>query len=141
MLLWLGWALPARAAEACAPLDPEGVAQLFDQWNSALRSGDPDQVVALYSNDALLLPTLSSEPRTSPAGIRDYFTGFLAGGPQGQIDSRSIQLGCNEAMAAGTYSFRFADGHQVKARYTFVYVFSDGHWLIQHHHSSLMPSA
>jgi uncharacterized protein (TIGR02246 family) len=141
LLLWLGWALPARAVEACAPMDPRGVAQLFDQWNSALRSGDPDQVVALYSDDALLLPTLSSQPRNSPAGIRDYFKGFLAGEPQGHIDSRSIQLGCNEAMAAGTYSFRFADGHQVQARYTFVYVFNEGHWQIQHHHSSLMPSA
>jgi len=141
LLLWLGLAVPARAAEACAPMDARGVAQLFDQWNGALRSGDPDQVVALYSTNALLLPTLSNEPRTTPAGIRDYFTGFLAGGPQGHIDSRSLQLGCNEAMAAGTYRFRFADGHQVQARYTFVYVFSDGRWQIQHHHSSLMPSA
>jgi uncharacterized protein (TIGR02246 family) len=141
VLLWLGWAMPIGAAEACAPMDAQGVAQLFDQWNFALRSGDPDQVTALYSTDALLLPTLSSEPRTSPAGIRDYFAGFLAGAPQGQIESRSIQLGCNEAMAAGTYSFRFADGHTAQARYTFVYVFSDGRWQIQHHHSSLMPSA
>ncbi len=141
LLLWLGWATPARAAQACTPINEKEVAQLFDQWNSALASGDPDQVVALYSSDALLLPTLSSEPRTSPAGIRDYFNGFLAGEPQGHIDSRSIQLGCNEAMSAGTYSFRFADGQQVKARYTFVYVFSDGRWQIQHHHSSLMPSA
>ena len=141
MLLWLGWAAPMQAAQACAPIDNAQVGQLFDQWNRALASGDPDQVVALYSNDALLLPTLSDEPRTTPAGIRDYFTGFLAGEPQGQINSRTIQVSCNEAMSAGTYSFRFADGHQVKARYTFVYVFSDGRWQIQHHHSSLVPNA
>ena len=141
MLLWLGSSGPALAAQACAPIDAPAVAELFDRWNGALRSGDPAQVSALYSADALLLPTLSNEPRTTPAGIRDYFTGFLAGGPQGHIDSRSLQLGCNEAMAAGTYSFRFADGRQVRARYTFVYVFSDGRWQIQHNHSSLMPSA
>ena len=46
-------------------MDAQGVAQLFDQWNFAMRSGDPDQVTALYSNDALLLPTLSSEPRVA----------------------------------------------------------------------------
>lgn len=141
ILLWLGLSAPALAAQACTPIDAPAVAALFDHWNDALRSGDPAQVSALYSADALLLPTLSAEPRTTPDGIRNYFAGFLAGGPQGRIERRSIQLGCNEAMDAGTYSFRFADGHVVQARYTFLYVFSEGRWQIQHHHSSLVPEA
>ena len=141
VLLWLGVSAPALAAQACAPIDAQAVAELFDHWNAALRSGDPAQVTSLYSSDALLLPTLSAEPRTTPDGIHDYFEGFLAGGPQGRIERRSIQLGCNEAMDAGTYSFRFSDGHVVQARYTFVYVFSEGRWQIQHHHSSLVPTA
>ena len=140
LLLWLGLSAPALAAQACAPIDAPAVAALFERWNTALGSGDPDQVAALYSPTALLLPTLSPEPRTTPEGIRDYFTGFLTGAPRGRIESRSIQLGCNEAMDAGTYSFRFADGRRVPARYTFVYVFSDGRWQIQHHHSSLLPT-
>ncbi len=141
LLLWLGLSAPAVAAQACAPIDAPAVAELFDHWNAALRSGEPEQVTSLYSSDALLLPTLSAEPRSTPDGIRDYFEGFLAGRPQGRIEYRSIQLGCNEAMDAGSYSFRFADGHVVQARYTFVYVFSDGRWQIQHHHSSLVPDA
>ena len=141
VLLWLGRSAPALAAPACAPIDAPAGAELFDHWNAALRSGDPAQVTSLYSSDALLLPTLSAEPRTTPDGIHDYFEGFLAGGPQGRIERRSIQLGCNEAMDAGTYSFRFSDGHVVQARYTFVYVFSEGLWQIQHHHSSLVPDA
>ena len=141
LLLWLGLSAPAMAAQACAPIDAPAVAELFDHWNAALRSGEPEQVTSLYSSDALLLPTLSAEPRSTPDGIRDYFEGFLAGRPQGRIEHRSIQLGCNEAMDAGSYSFRFADGHVVQARYTFVYVFSDGRWQIQHHHSSLVPDA
>merc|ERR1712029_128236 len=31
------------------------------------------------------------------------------------------------------------DGSKVKARYSFVYVYEDGKWMISHHHSSLMP--
>ena len=27
---------------------------LFGEWNQAIRSGDPEQVVALYANDAIL---------------------------------------------------------------------------------------
>ena len=139
--LLLSAAPAVLALERCAPISTGEVEGLFERWNAALASGDPDQVSALYSPDALLLPTLSPRPRTDPAGIRDYFSGFLAGGPQGRIDSRTIQLGCNEALDAGTYSFRFRDGHQVQARYTFVYGFGPDGWQIVHHHSSLEPSA
>ncbi len=139
--LLLAAAPAALAAASCAPISTGAVEALFDRWNAALASGDPGEVSALYSPDALLLPTLSPQPRTDPAGIRDYFSGFLAGGPQGRIESRMIQLGCNEALDAGTYSFRFRDGHQVQARYTFVYGFDQGEWRIVHHHSSLEPSA
>jgi uncharacterized protein (TIGR02246 family) len=132
----------------CAPIDAAQVEALFDRWNRALASADPDAVVALYSPDALLLPTLSPEARRSPARIRDYFVDFLARSPRGRIDSRSIQLGCNSAVDAGTYSFLVTDPaaptlapHWVSARYTFVYTLSDGRWLIQHHHSSLQPPA
>jgi uncharacterized protein (TIGR02246 family) len=97
-------------------------------------------VVALYSPDALLLPTLSAEPRQSPAAIRAYFEQFLSHAPRGRIDSRVLQLGCNEVVDAGTYSFWLDGDHWVAARYTFVYVFTDGAWRIVHHHSSLAPN-
>ena len=145
--LWLGpGAAAAAAAPSCAALSSTEVEALFDRWNAALASGDAGVVTALYSDDALLLPTLSDQPRDTPAAIRDYFEGFLARQPQGRIDSRQIRLGCNTALDAGTYSFRLAgrDGgppEWVQARYTFVYVLGDQGWSIQHHHSSLQPSA
>lgn len=130
----------------CAPISEADVEALFERWNQALASADPDAVVALYSPDALLLPTLSPEARRSPAAIRDYFVEFLARSPRGRIDSRSILLGCNSAVDAGTYSFLVRDPsapaqapHWVSARYTFVYSLADERWLIQHHHSSLQP--
>jgi len=144
VLLALGLLLtapaPAQAEGGCAPLNNTVVRERFEVWNQALQSGDPEQVADLYSADALLLPTLSSQPRRSHAAIADYFRDFLARGPQGRIDSRSIELGCNQALDAGTYSFRLADGSRVAARYTFVYVFRDGQWQIRHHHSSLQPA-
>ena len=39
----------------------------------------------------------------------------------------------------GIYEFTFEDGSKVKARYSFVYAYEDGKWMISHHHSSLMP--
>ena len=146
VLLALGLpAAPAHAAAAsCAPINRGDVEGLFERWNAALTSGDAATVAALYSADALLLPTLSNQPRDTPAAIRDYFEGFLARDPLGRIDSRQISLGCNTALDAGTYSFRLTGPNGsatewVQARFTFVYVNGPEGWRIQHHHSSLQP--
>merc|ERR1712241_332544 len=40
----------------------------------------------------------------------------------------------------GIYEFLCgANGSKVKARYSFIYVYEDGEWMISHHHSSKMP--
>jgi hypothetical protein len=44
--------------EAGRPSQQE-IAALFDEWNAALATGDPEKVADLYSPDAVLLPTLS----------------------------------------------------------------------------------
>ncbi len=70
---------------------------------------------------------------------RPYFVKFLADGPEGRIDSRTIRIGCNIAQDIGTYTFTFKDGRKVAARYTYVYERLGNQWLIAHHHSSAMP--
>ena len=131
----------AQAAATCAPATETQIASLFDRWNDSLRTLDPDKVVANYAADGVLLPTVSNQPRTNPAEIRDYFVKFLKGEPQGKIDQRVIKIGCNVAQDVGTYTFRFKDGSTVNARYTYVYEWVNGQWLIAHHHSSAMPEA
>jgi uncharacterized protein (TIGR02246 family) len=140
----IGLASPAFAqspadAASCKPTDEKQVAALFDRWNDSLRTLDADKVVANYAVDGVLLATVSDTPRTNPAEIRDYFVKFLKAEPQGKIDRRIIKIGCNVAQDVGTYTFKFKDGKQVHARYTYVYEFENGKWLIAHHHSSAMP--
>jgi uncharacterized protein (TIGR02246 family) len=148
LLLWsTGPALAASVAgnASCAPINSADVEQLFERWDQALRSGDAHQVSSLYSDDALLLPTLSAEPRRDGPGINNYFESFLAKAPEGRIESREIRLGCNQALDAGTYSFLLhppgEQAERVQARYSFVYVFRNGEWRILHHHSSLLPTS
>ena len=40
-------------------LSDAGVRALFQLWNNALLSGDPDEVAKRYSKDPVLLPTVS----------------------------------------------------------------------------------
>lgn len=120
------------------------IAALFDQWNAALATGDPNRVAALYAPDAVLLPTLS-DIRTTHAGIVDYFKTFLASKPVGKIQQRYITvLGPTSAVDTGLYEFTLTDKDGTKstvdARYTFVYALRGGHWLIVNHHSSKVPT-
>jgi len=132
-------AASAHAGDECnLPLKAE-IAALFDRWNASLRTGDPKKVVANYAPDSVLLPTVSNRARFTIAEKEDYFMHFLQRRPQGYIDDRMIDVDCNSATDAGLYTFRFADGSSVKARYSFSYKKINGQWLITSHHSSGMP--
>lgn len=132
---------PALAqASACKDTEEAEIAVLFNHWNDALKTGQADRIVALYAPDSLLLPTLSATPRLTPEAKRDYFDHFLARTPVGSIDSRTIRIGCNTAVASGLYTFRFSDGSATPARYTYTYAWNGERWLITSHHSSALPA-
>lgn len=128
-----------NAPAQCATLDQQQAKILFERWNSALQTGDSGKVAANYTPDAVLLPTLSNQPRTDLAGKLDYFNKFLKNKPVGTVDSSTVISSCNSAIDTGTYTFRFSDNSAVKARYTFTYAFVGNQWLITSHHSSAMP--
>ncbi|MFF8191802.1 SgcJ/EcaC family oxidoreductase [Streptomyces bobili] len=121
------------------------IASLFDTWNVALRTGDPDKVADLYAKNAVLLPTVSNEVRTDRAGIVDYFEHFLAKKPVGKkVRTIVTVLDDNSAIDTGVYEFTLTDhdtGEKsvVEARYTYEYEKRDGTWKIVNHHSSAMP--
>ncbi len=123
-------------------MNQQEVLQLFDRWNSALATGNPDEVTALYAEDAILLPTVSNRVRHNHAEIRDYFVAFLKKHPQGVIDESNVrQLSDDLAINSGVYTFTFGNGDSVTARYTYLYRRVNGEWKIAEHHSSAMPEA
>lgn len=143
-LVALAVASAGEARPQCAPVNNATVEKQFDRFNAAWATKDPDKVTALFASDAVLLPTLSGKERTTTAGIRDYFVGFLKKSPVGHIDSSTIRTACNKATRSGNWSVTLTDPatHKTsvaKARYSFVYRYQDGQWLISHLHSSLMP--
>ncbi|MFE2556303.1 SgcJ/EcaC family oxidoreductase [Streptomyces sp. NPDC059352] len=122
------------------------IAALFDQWNAALRTGDPEKVADRYAEDAVLLPTASPRIRTNHEEIADYFAHFLQKKPRGEkVRSVIHVLDQNSAIDAGLYRFHLTDPKTgvtktVDARYTYEYEKRDGRWLIVNHHSSVVPA-
>ncbi|MEN9450783.1 MAG: hypothetical protein RJA83_1401 [Pseudomonadota bacterium] len=124
---------------ACVKTNEQEIAALFDRWNTSLKSRNPVKVNANYTDNAILLATISNKPRVNSAERIAYFKDFLSKHPVGKIDSRTIKIGCNKAIDTGLYTFTLNDGKKVHARYTFTYRW-DGHkWLISSHHSSVLP--
>lgn len=115
------------------------ISELFEEWNSALQTGDPKQVASLYESNAILLPTISNEVRHNHEEFEDYFEMFLARCPQGKIDESNIRTFGDIAIHSGVYTFTFKDGISVQARFTFVYRWNGQRWMIVEHHSSAMP--
>jgi len=116
---------------------------LFDEWNAALATGDPARVDALYTEDAVLLPTVAPGVLDTPAERIAYFDAFLKKRPTGTIDESVVRdLGDGFASSTGLYTFALAEtGEVVHARFTFVYEEIEGAWKIIEHHSSREPVA
>ena len=115
------------------------IVALFEEWNTALQTGDPRNVTALYESNAILLPTISNQVRHNHEEIEDYFIHFLAKGPKGVINESNIRTFGNIAINSGIYTFTFSDGNSVQARFTYVYRWNGQRWLIVEHHSSALP--
>ena len=136
---------PAKAkGMACAPLTTAMVESQFDVFNKAWASKNPDTVTGLFAKDGVLLATVSNTPRTTPDAIKDYFVSFLKGAPVGTINTSTIKLGCNMATRMGTWTVALTNQNSgmrndVKARYTFIYVYEGAAWKVAHLHSSMMP--
>ena len=115
------------------------IVALFEEWNTALQTGEPRNVTALYESNAILLPTISNQVRRNHEEIENYFIHFLAKGPKGVINESNIRTFGNIAINSGIYTFTFSDGNSVQARFTYIYRWNGQRWLIVEHHSSVLP--
>ena len=63
----------------------EDVAATASSWALALGEDDPDKVLPLYSNDAVLWGTLSPTVRADGRALRDFVTAFRVLPAQGGL--------------------------------------------------------
>jgi uncharacterized protein (TIGR02246 family) len=128
---------PALAEDAYAGVE---------RWSEAFNSGDVEQIVRMYTNDALVLGTLSPGMTSKSDDLRAYFKAAAAAKLQVKLGDHSAVALADDAIAiAGFYDFSrpAADGQPVvvPARFSFVMVKKDGIWKIAHQHSSVRPKS
>jgi uncharacterized protein (TIGR02246 family) len=122
----------------------EEVAEATRAWARALGEDDPDKVLPLYADDAVLWGTLSPTVRSDRAALRDYFvTAFkVLPGLKVGFGDQLIRVYGSTAVNTGYYTFSYVKDGETKtlpARYSFTFVKSGERWLIVDHHSSAMP--
>ena len=117
------------------------VKELWNKWNTTLKTLDPEKVAQLYHPDSVLLPTLSNKIRTDYNSKYEYFVEFIAKKPIGTIKEEYVNIISSEmAIYNGIYTFDLtAVGNQAEGRFTYVYTLENGEWKIKIHHSSLLP--
>ena len=111
-------------------------------WGQALDGDDPEKVLTLYSDDAVLWGTLSPTVRSNRAALQDYFVNAFKVLPNLKVafGDQLIRVYGNTAINTGYYTFSYGEAKSLPARYSFTYVKNGERWLIVDHHSSAMPS-
>ena len=120
------------------------VAAATAAWVAAYNTRDPARITALYDPEAVLWGTTSPTIRRGPAAVADYFKD-AAKRPDARvaIADQNVRVIGDVAINSGSYSFTdFREGKNVTspARFTFVFRYRDGRWLIADHHSSRTPN-
>ena len=103
---------------------------IVTRWAAAFNSGDPRNLLSLYTNGSVLLATLCPEllSRTAMAG---YFHDLLINkGAKVQV-GQYIKV---KGVESGFYTFTLPDGESILARFTFV---PNGQFISTHHSSEL----
>jgi uncharacterized protein (TIGR02246 family) len=133
-------------APAASAGPKEDVATAAGTWAPALGEDDPDKLLPLYADDAVLWGTLSPKVRADRAALRDYFvTAFkVLPGLKVAFGDQLIRVYGGTAVNTGYYTFSYVKDGETKslpARYSFTYVKNGEYWLIVDHHSSTLPPA
>jgi len=123
----------------------EEVAGFTSRWAQALGEDDPDKVLPMYADDAVLWGTLSPTVRADRSALRDYFVGAFKALPGLKVTfgEQLIRVYGTTAVNTGYYTFSYVKDGETKswpARYSFTYVKNGDSWQIVDHHSSAMPA-
>ena len=124
----------------------DSVAAASAKWTAVFVDDNPDAILALYDDEAILWGTLSPVIAVGKPALRGYFERAFKVLPQHKVTftEQKIRVFGDTAVNSGYYTFSFVRDGEAKtlpARYSFVYRKRGNDWVIVDHHSSAMPAA
>lgn len=128
--------------------DPAGLAVEagIRRWVQAFNAADLEALLALYSGQAVLVPTTVPQPLSGAAAVRAYFERVMARRPRllARLHEPLVVRAHHDwALCSGRYDFREGDSAAavwMPARFSFCWRQEDAVWRIADHHSSFAPS-
>lgn len=102
----------------------------------------PDSLLALYAEDAILVPTVSNDVRGTHQERQAYFRDFLANEKltcELGTFSRRVSHKLGTVVIGGRYTFTYRRNEEwmtIPARFLFTFEEIRGEWKITGHHSS-----
>ncbi|TNF53020.1 MAG: SgcJ/EcaC family oxidoreductase [Burkholderiales bacterium] len=128
--------------------DPAGTAVEagIRQWVQAFNAADLEVLLALYSEQAVLVPTTVPQPLSGAAAVRAYFERVMARRPRLLArlhEPLVVRAQIDWALCSGRYDFREGDSETAAwrpARFSFCWRQEGALWRIADHHSSFAPS-
>ncbi len=112
LLLLFPLLLLAACQQASMSTDPAAIMDRSAEWQTAMNDGDIDALVAIYSDDARLMP--ANEPMSeSHDAIRERFSGMMENGIKVDLSNVEAQVSGKLGYHVGTYVVKDADGKQL----------------------------
>lgn len=116
---------------------------ILNKWIESINENNLDVILSLYSESAILIPTLSKKIRKNKSEIKDYFIHFLKNkGLKAEVKEVYIQTLYNDAIKLNSGSYLFSyyseknEYQELNARFSFL--IKDN--IILEHHSSITPT-
>ena len=124
-----------------------GPIKFLNLWAGFINQSRIDELVALYRNGAVLMPTFSPNSVRNEMDLRYYFEGLAAKkGLQVRVHEKNLdclQIEKNSYVVGGIYDFSFEVNGALRtfpSRFTFVIDLEQDNPIL-HHHSSEIPSS
>jgi uncharacterized protein (TIGR02246 family) len=130
---------------ACAPMGSQPSPQLAamdEQWEAALNSGDMDALVAMYTEDARVLPP-NAPLAQGRAAVKASFQGMMDDGLKGELETVEARVAGDMGYRLGTYVIRAPDGSAIdRGKYIETWRNEGGTWRISNDiwNSDLAPA-
>ena len=123
----------------------EEIASAAANWAAIFVDDNPDSILALYDDGAVLWGTLSPTLLVGKPAVRGYFERAFKALPGHKVafGEQVIRIYGDVAINSGYYTFSYVkdgEARSIPARYSFVYRKSGAQWMIVDHHSSAMPA-